>query len=131
VSEENVETVRMALRALDRRDVDGYLRIASPNIEVITPASEMEGASVGHAGMRRFFAELETSTKSSSFEVSEIRAVGPRVLALFTLTIVGRTSGAKTSVDVAGVYSFEDNKVRRAHIYLEREEALEAAGLRE
>jgi hypothetical protein len=28
--EENVETVRIALRALDQRDDDGYLRIASP-----------------------------------------------------------------------------------------------------
>ena len=35
MSEENVETVRTALRALDQRDVDGYLRVASPDIEVI------------------------------------------------------------------------------------------------
>lgn len=131
MSEENVETVRIALRALDQRDVDAYLRVASPDIEVINPASEIEGASVGHSGMRRFFAELEASTESSSFEVSEIKAVGPRVLALFTLTMVGRMSGAETSVDVAGVYSFEDNKIRRAHIYLDREAALEAAGLSE
>jgi ketosteroid isomerase-like protein len=87
----------------------------------------MEGASIGHAGMRRFFAELKASVESSSFEVGEIRGVGPRVLALFTLTIVGRMSGAETSVDLAGVYSFEDNKIRRAHIYLDREAVLEAA----
>jgi ketosteroid isomerase-like protein len=131
MSEENVETVRIALRALDQRDVEGYLGVASPEIEVINPASEMEGAAVGHEGMRRFFAELEASAESSSFEVREIRAVGPRVLALFTLTMVGRMSGVETSVDLAGVYSFEDNKIRRAHIYLDREAALEAAGLTE
>jgi hypothetical protein len=32
---------------------------------------------------------------------------GPRVFALFTLTVIGRMSGAETSVDLAGVYSFE------------------------
>jgi ketosteroid isomerase-like protein len=131
MSQENVEIVRIALRALDQRDVDAYLRVASPDIEVINPASELEGASVAHAGMRRFFAELEAAAESSSFEVSEIMAVGPRVLALFTLTMVGRMSGAETSVDVAGVYSFEGNRIRRAHIYLDREAALEAAGLSE
>ena len=52
-------------------------------------------------------------------------------MALFTLTMVGRMSGAETSVDLAGVYSFEDNKIRRAHIYLDREAALEAATLSE
>jgi ketosteroid isomerase-like protein len=57
MSEQNVETVRIALSALDQRDVDGYLRVASPEIEVINPASEIEGAAVGHAGMRRVFAE--------------------------------------------------------------------------
>src|SRR5205814_287249 len=114
MSEENVEIVRIALRALDQRDVEGYLRVASPDIEVINPASEMEGASIGHAGMRRFFSELEASAESSSFEVREIRTAGPRVFALFTLTMVGRMSGAETTVDLAGVYSFEDNKIRRA-----------------
>ena len=48
--EQIVETVRIALSALDQRDVDGYLRVASPEIEVINPASEIEGAAIGHAG---------------------------------------------------------------------------------
>jgi hypothetical protein len=41
-------------------------------------------------------------------------------LALLTLTIDGRMSGAETSVELAGVYSFEDNKIRRGEIYLDR-----------
>ena len=53
--------------------------------------------------------------------------MGSRVLALFTLTTVGRVSGAETTVDLAGVYSFEDAKIRRAHIFTDRHEALEAA----
>ena len=53
--------------------------------------------------------------------------MGSRVLALFTLTTVGRVSGAETTVDLAGVYSFEDAKISRAHIFTDRHEALEAA----
>ena len=54
-----------------------------------------------------------------------------RVLAFFTLTALGRISGAETSVHVAGVYDVEDGKLRRAHIFPDRVEALEAVGLSE
>ena len=81
MSQANVETIRTALRALDRRDVELYLSVASPEIELITPAAPLEGANVGHEGIRRFFQELEKSAESSSFEVREVRAVGERVVA--------------------------------------------------
>ena len=128
MSEENVEIVRTALTALDRRDVDLYLTIASPEIELISPTASLEGPAIGHAGIRRFFAEAEEYTESSQVEVEEIRAVGPRVLAHFTLTTIGRVSGAETSVSVSGVYSFEGDKLRRAEIFADREAALAAIG---
>jgi hypothetical protein len=49
-------------------------------------------------GVRQFFEEAEAFAESSSVEVDEITAVGSRVLALFTLTTVGRVSGAETTV---------------------------------
>jgi ketosteroid isomerase-like protein len=131
MSEENVEVVRTALTALDRRDVELYLSIASPEIELITPASPLEGSSVGHEGIRRFFQEMEAFAESSSFEVEEIREVGPQVLAFFKVIGVGRLSGVETSTDVAALYSVEDGKLRRAQVYADRREALEAAGLSE
>ena len=131
MSQENVEIVRSALAALDRRDVEAYLELASPEIELITPASPLEGPTTGHDGIRRFFSELETYAKTSAFQVEEIRAVDNQVLAFFTLTALGRISGAETSVHVAGVYDVEDGKLRRARIYPDRVEALEAVGLSE
>ena len=90
MSQENVEIVRSALAALDRRDVEAYLELASPEIELITPASPLEGPTTGHDGIRRFFSELETYAKTSAFQVEEIRAVDSQVLAFFTLTALGR-----------------------------------------
>ena len=40
---------------------------------------------------------------------------------------MGRVSGAETTVDLAGFYSFEDGKISRADIFTDRNEALEAA----
>ncbi|HSD24176.1 MAG TPA: hypothetical protein VLB79_07595, partial [Solirubrobacterales bacterium] len=41
----------------------------------------------------------------------------------------GAQERVETSVDLAGVYSFEDDKIRRAHIFTDRKAALEAAGV--
>ena len=131
MSRENVEVVRQALAALDRRDVEGYLAVASPEIELITPALPLQGLIVGHEGIRTFFSEMWSYSVASGFQVEEIRAVGERVLAFFVLTATGRQSAVETSSRVAGVYEIEHGKIRRAHIYEDRAEALEAAGLRE
>jgi hypothetical protein len=80
MSQENVEVVRRALAALDRRDVEAYLGVASPQIEL---------------------------------QVEEIRAVEGRVLAFFVITTA------------------DGRKIRRAHIFADRTEALEAVGLSE
>jgi ketosteroid isomerase-like protein len=36
MSEENVEIVRRAIAAVNKRDVDGYLGLCAPNVELIT-----------------------------------------------------------------------------------------------
>jgi ketosteroid isomerase-like protein len=69
---------------------------------------------------------LAESAESSSFEVTEVRAVGERVIAFFTVRGVGRISGAETFMDVTGVYSVEDGKIRRAEIFADRDAALQA-----
>ena len=131
MSQENVDVVRRALAALDRRDLEAYLEVASPKIELITPASPLQGLIVGHEGIRTFFSEMWSFSEASEFRVEEIRAVGERVLAFFVLTATGRQSAIETSSRVAGVYDLEHGKIRRAHIYADRAEALEAVGLSE
>jgi ketosteroid isomerase-like protein len=131
MSQENEEIVRRALSALDRRDVEAYLELASPEIELINPASPLEGPTTGHDGVRRFFSEIEAYAETSAFQVEEIRTVNSQVLAYFTLTALGSLSGAEIGVRLAGVYEVEDGKVRRVRIFTDRTEALEAAGLSE
>jgi ketosteroid isomerase-like protein len=132
MSEENVEVVRQALSAVDRRDVEAYLELASPAIELINPASPLEGPAIGHAGIRGFFRELSRYSKESEFRLEHIRAIGDkRVLAFFVIAAVCRTSEVQTSMKVAGVYDLEDGKIRRAEIFADRAEALSAVGLAE
>src|SRR6478752_9324962 len=103
MSRENIEVVRRALAALDRRDVEAYLEVASPQIELITPASPLQGPTAGHEGIRKFFRELWSFSETSRFQAEEIRAVDGRVLAFFVFTATGR-DGIETSAHLTGVY---------------------------
>ena len=131
MSQENVEVVRRALAALGRRDVEAYLEVASPQIELIMPASPIEGPITGHEGIRDFFRGLSAFSSASECRVEEIRAVEERVRAFFVLTATGRQSEVETSVRLAGVYDLEHGRIRRAHIFEDRTDALEALGLTE
>jgi len=131
MSQENMEIVRQALSALDRRDVEAYLRVASPQIELVNPASSLEGPSIGHEGIRAFFRELEAFAETSAFQVEEVRAVESQVLAFFTLTTRGRVSGVESTAQLGAVYDIEDGKLRRARVFPDRAGALDAVGLRE
>ena len=52
--------VRRALTALDGRDVEAYLEQVSPQIELISFASPLQGQGpiTGHEGVRDYFHEL-------------------------------------------------------------------------
>src|SRR5215213_2544942 len=131
MSQENVEVVRHALAALDRRDVEAYLEVASPQIELITPALPLQGLITGHEGIRDFFREMWSFSEASELQVEEIRAVGERVLAFFVITATARQSKVEISSRVAGLYELEHGRIRRARIFADRTEALEAVGLSE
>ena len=94
------------------------------------PPFSLQGPITGHEGIRDFFRELWSFSEASEFQVEEIRAVEGRVLAFFVIAATG-PQGIQTSARVAGVYDLEDGKIRRAHIFADRTEALEAVGLTE
>ena len=55
----------------------------------------------------------------------------PAVLAFLHLTASGRETGIPTPADTTNLYDVVDGKISRIRIFLDRQEALEAAGLRE
>jgi len=130
--EENVETVARAITAINQRDIDGYLACCTENIELRTPVSPVAGAYEGAVGIRRFFADIEDAGPDFRLDLERLEAVGSeRVLAFTRVTYHGRASGLSTPVETGNVYEFEEGKIRRIQIFLDRGEALEAAGLSE
>jgi ketosteroid isomerase-like protein len=60
MSEQNVERIRRAFDAFNRRDLDGFLALIDPEAEFTTRYMEMEGDPYyrGHAGVREWWRTL-------------------------------------------------------------------------
>jgi ketosteroid isomerase-like protein len=131
MSEENVEVVEQLIAALNAGDVDRYLALCTPDVELVGPAAEIEGVARGEEGLRAYFSGIAEVANSFQLAVEQLQALeGDRVLSLTRLTAVSR-GGASADQPTAGLYYFAGAKIRRIEVFLDRAKALEAAGLRE
>jgi hypothetical protein len=134
MSEENLEIVERAIAAVNARDIDGYLCCCTNDVQLSTPLTEVTGVYEGPNGIRRFFADVADTGPDFELAVERLEAVGAdRVLAFMRVTATGRASGLPTAAGTptGNVYDLADGKIKRIRIFLDREEALEAAGLQE
>jgi ketosteroid isomerase-like protein len=132
MSQENVEVVKRAIAAVNERDVDGYLSCCTNDVQLSTPVAAVAGVYEGSDGIRRFFADLGDTTPDFKITTEHLEAVGTdRVLAFMLVTGTGRASGIPQEARTGNVYDLVDGKIERIRIFVDREQALEAAGLRE
>ena len=129
MSQENVEIVRRAIAALNEHDVDGYLELCAPNVELITPVSAIEGPFVGAQGISQFFAGIDEAMTEFHLDVTELRALDERrVLAVGQVRSVSK-GGLASTLPVVNIYEFKGAKLCRIRVYSDQDEGLRAAGL--
>jgi ketosteroid isomerase-like protein len=127
----NVEVVRRfyaALSAVDARDVIEYV---DPNVEWISDRRVGEGPIAGRERVFEFFADRASMFGELEIEVEELLERGDRVLAFLRLRGSGAASGAQFEIRIAHLWTLRDGRLVRGEGYGNRDEALEAAGLRE
>jgi ketosteroid isomerase-like protein len=136
MSQENVEVVLQGVEAINRRDVDAFVALFSPSVEWeesgdVFPG--LRGVHRGWAGVRKWFEEAILELwESFHCEVEEItEASDGRVFGAFSATGRGRASGVETQLRFWSVFWLADGKIARRQVFWTRDEALEAAGLRE
>lgn len=133
MSQENLAVVERSITAVNERDIDGYLVCCSEDIQLRTPLAAIEGAYEGQAAIRRFFADIQDTAPDFRVDVERLDPVGPdQVLALLRITASGRASGAPAAAatPTANVYDLADGKITRIRIFVNRDEALKAVGLK-
>jgi ketosteroid isomerase-like protein len=132
MSEENVEVYKRAVDATNRRDLDALLDEFDPDVEWHSALVGL-GTQVyrGKEGVRELFRDLDENFTGMVVEFPEVRDLGDRVLALGRLRARGHESGVQAEVSFNQLVDFRNGKVIRLRSFLDRQEALEAAGLSE
>jgi ketosteroid isomerase-like protein len=146
VSQQNIEAAERLVAAVNDRDIDAYLACCTHDIQLRTPWAPVEGTYEGGQAIRRFFADLSDALPDFRLSIERAEAVGAaRVLLLLRASVSGRASGIPVAATRGGapdasragslrsatVLDFRDGKVASVRVFLNRAEALEAAGLQE
>ena len=133
MSEENVETVRRAVDAFNRGDLDSALELMHPDIEWQTPDSFPDAATYrGREEVREFWNTWPDTFRGFRLDLEECVPVGEDyVLANFRVSGEGTGSGAGVKSPVV----FQLGEVRAGQViwvgmFLSESDALEAAGHR-
>jgi ketosteroid isomerase-like protein len=130
MSQQKFESVRNVVVALNERDVEGYLACCTDDVEFVPATAAIAGTFRGASGIQRFFADLQETAPDIQVDVEELKMVGSNVLAFERARARGRASGVHGELEFTTLYEFANGQVRRIRVFLDRQEATEAARAR-
>lgn len=135
MSEENVEIVRRVYDAAARRDAAKVLALYDPKVELDAAALGIVGSAGevfrGHEGLRSLFREWHEAWGTIEYDYEELIDAGEQVISVVTRHARGRSSGIEVERPFALLWTLRAGKVIRVVWFLNRADALEAAGLQE
>jgi ketosteroid isomerase-like protein len=127
-----VEVARRVVDVLNTQDFEAIDKWADPSYEWHS-AREMPEAAVhrGVDAVKTFGYEFIEQWEEYRLEVERYVESGDRVLVLARVRARGKGSGASIDRFIAYLNTLRDGKLIRTQVFLDRQEALEAVGLRE
>jgi uncharacterized protein len=137
MSQENVEIVRRILEAFDVGLKTGDWEAAwetgavAEDVEWIAFVELERRSYRGRAGFAEFMSVWTEDFADYSVQAERLIDAGDSVVALLTQSATGKVSGAPVVQEYALIYDLADGQVVRIRGYVDRAEALEAAGLSE
>ena len=133
MSQENVEMVRRGVDAFNRGVFEGVAAEFASDFEYVASGAipGVGGVYRGPEEYTRFQEAFWGEFDEQHGEINEVIEAGDQVLVSLTFRGRGKQSGVETRWEVWQAWTVRDDKVIRGHGYTSREEALEAAGLRE
>jgi ketosteroid isomerase-like protein len=132
MSQENVEVVKRSIDAVNRRDLDAYAALITPDFELIPAMTGFTGLSFRvREGFGRYLKELGDIREEFRVVAEEFRDLDALVLVFMRLEGRGRGSGVPVTARQAFICDFRGNEISRTRSFLDHGEALRAAGLSE
>jgi ketosteroid isomerase-like protein len=132
MSQENVEIVRRVGEAFLREEWDQAAHLLDPEVELHGTIGGLAEGSVAR-GLQQIREEFQQEDSEAwderRLEAESFIDAGDRVVVLLHEFRRGRGSGVELETDTAVVCEVRDRRVIRIQGYMDRAEALEAAGL--
>jgi len=135
MSQENVETIRSAIDAFNRRDLGALSDFCDEDFEFVSVLTAIDAEDATYRGANAwvdYFAAIDKMWEG--WRVEDIRlfdAGEDRAACLFRLVGRGRLSGVRVEREVGMAYRFREGKLWRVRSYPDPADALEAVGLSE
>jgi len=134
MSQENVEIVRDYWKAFAAGGLDAVTEFWDPEIDwrAIEGAPDDVGEMHGREAVRLYLQDWVDMFEGLTVVAEELLEVeDQRVVAVIRVSGRAKLSGIETELRLAVVNSVRDGKIVRGREYIDREEALEAVGLRD
>jgi ketosteroid isomerase-like protein len=133
MSRENVELAMRGFEAFNRRDLDAFLALCDPEVEVYSRLAELEGGRPyrGHDGVRSWWDNIFALAPDIGSEIDDVEHVGD--MTLVRLRARGHGVGSDAPIEQTQwlVTKWHDQKAVCVRIFLSEAQALEATGLSE
>ena len=131
MSQQNVETMRLAFKAWNSGDLDTLRELADPDAFLRMPEGWPEpGPFVGREAVMGQWEQLREAWDADVLEpVGDFIDADDRVVVSFIWRGTGH--GPDANMNVTGVYTVRDGRISGWELFWDRAEALEAVGLRE
>jgi ketosteroid isomerase-like protein len=134
MSQENVEIVRRSQEAFLAGDIQTALDALDPEIEWHATVGGIDQGRVykGREEVVQAFVEYFENWERMEMRVDKyIDAGGDEVVVFHHEVAKGRASGAVVETDTGSISTIRNSKIVRVRAYMDRAQALEAAGLSE
>lgn len=132
MSAENIELVRAATEAMERGDAEGALAALDPEIEWHATVGGVDEGRVarGHDEVVQGFLDYFEVWERIELRAEDfIDAGDEEVVVFFHEVAKGRKSGIVVETDTGTINTVRNGKIVRVRSYMDRDEALRAAGL--
>ena len=134
MSQEDLEVVLRSFDVWNEGDVDAIRGLYTEDAVIEIPGwglTKLGETFAGDDPIGRWVAELREAWAKIRFKSKRTFEGDDLVVSFYRVVQVGRRSGAEVVGTRAAVYRIRDGKIASERVYLDLNEALEAAGLRE
>ena len=131
MSAADIEVVRGSFALWNEGNFEALDRFYTDDVVFHSATLDLVGKTVhGKDALLEAAAQMDDDWSTLLFEIDEIFEAEAGVVSLHRVTGVGRASGLEVSNAIAAIFELRDGRICREWVYLDRDEALAAAGAR-